>query len=63
MPYSEFLYKKKCLITSKLGHLILQKATLSTYNAITKYVHINGKVCAHLSPSICTYRHVPLYSI
>ena len=22
-------------------------------------MHINGKVCAHLSPCICTYRHVP----
>ena len=30
LPYSEFLYKKRCLITSKLGHLVLQKDTLST---------------------------------
>ena len=30
LQYSEFLYKKKCLITSKMDHLILQKAMLST---------------------------------
>ena len=30
LPYSEFLYKKRCLITSKMDHLILQKAMLST---------------------------------
>ena len=26
--------------------------------ATGRYVHINGKVCAHLRPSFCTYRHV-----
>ena len=31
----------------------------NTYYTITKNVQKNGKVCAHLRPSICTCRHVP----
>lgn len=61
-----FCIRKKCLITSKLNHLIHQVATLSTkdtYYAITKYVHINGKVCAHLRPSFRTYCHIKYYPI
>lgn len=53
--------RKKWLTTSFFGRLIIKKGILSTkytYYAITKYVHINGKVCAHLRPSFCTYRHV-----
>ena len=38
-----------------MGHLIRQKSTLftkNTYYAITKYVHLSGKVCAHTWASI-----------
>ena len=43
LPYSEFLYKKRCLITSNLIHLILQITTLFTKN--THYAN---------PPSVCT---------
>ena len=55
------MYIEKVLDIINYGRLIIKKGTLSTkytYYAITKYVHINGKVCAHLRPSFCTYRHV-----
>ena len=55
------MYIEKVLDIINYGRLILKNNTLSTkdtYNAITKYVHINGKVYAHLRPSFCTYRHV-----
>ena len=38
-----FLYKKKCLITSKMSHLILQIARLST----KKHLLSHHKICAH----------------
>ena len=38
-----FLYNKKCLITSKLSHLILQIARLST----KKHLLCHHKICAH----------------
>ena len=44
--YSEFLFKKRCLITSNLSHLIRQKATLSrkaTYYATAKYLQIQTR--------------------
>ena len=53
-----FLYEKKCLITSKLSHLILQIARLST----KKHLLCHHKICAHKWQSICTstpkYLHI-----